>query len=89
MMMLRTVSAAMTIPHYISENKSVRGIKLGWYAMEADFARERTRHRHLDYFFNGHIDVQKGTSRSLTVSVAVRVVLPNPVLVLVNLMVAV
>jgi hypothetical protein len=27
----------MTIPHYISENKSdMRGIKPGWYAMEAD-----------------------------------------------------
>jgi hypothetical protein len=27
----------MTIPHYISENKSdMRGIKPGWYAMEVD-----------------------------------------------------
>jgi hypothetical protein len=27
----------MTAPHYISENKSdIRGIKLGWYAIEDD-----------------------------------------------------
>ena len=27
----------MTVPHYISENKSdMRGIKCGWYAMDSD-----------------------------------------------------
>jgi hypothetical protein len=26
----------MTVPHYISENKCVRGIKHGWYAIEDD-----------------------------------------------------
>jgi hypothetical protein len=27
----------MTVPHYIGENKSdIRGIKLGWYAIEDD-----------------------------------------------------
>jgi hypothetical protein len=30
-------SATMTVPHYISEDKSdMRGIKRGWYAMEDD-----------------------------------------------------
>jgi hypothetical protein len=30
-------NAAMTAPHYISENKSdMRGIKPGWYAVEDD-----------------------------------------------------
>jgi hypothetical protein len=30
-------STAVTVPHYISENKSdMRGIKPGWYAIEDD-----------------------------------------------------
>jgi hypothetical protein len=30
-------SIAVTVPHYISENKSdMRGIKSGWYAIEGD-----------------------------------------------------